>query len=197
MADIKKDRIVVVYGAIIMPMHDVLRLPTGPAPGYVTFVPVEPVRPTTERPLIRRARVLHELFVGTVDELVAEYRRKVTDAFNFTTSSQKDGAPPYLDTEKQNVVLERNHLEARCSALYKASWADLRAAELADGLAPGASARQEASERDALARAVLLYATLVPRNAPRPLDPLGTPVGDEDIQRLIKALSTWLEDRTS
>lgn len=108
MADITKERLVVITGGVALYMQDAMCLRSDAAPAWVTLVPIEQSRRIKDReaagnkewPRERYVHILHEMSIGTVDELVGHYREQLTRTFE--TMSGGDPMAEQQDTLARN-----------------------------------------------------------------------------------------------
>lgn len=121
-ADITKDRIFAVVGASLTHFYDMM-LPLDSAPVMMHLVPIVDEATLTQEP-VRYPRdkdigIGHEVMVGTVDEIVEDFRKKLTKAFNIYTLQTEeylDGPPLVIpctgttDLEPQNEAFARHGL---------------------------------------------------------------------------------------
>src|ERR1700729_4443 len=113
--DITRDRICVIWGGSIIPQHEhFVRLVDG-AMATCVLVPENEWPLSAEDaeryPRERTVNVLHEMAIGTVAELVEDFRVKLTKAFDAITYKQPDGTFHEIPTfgeaslRRQNVLL--------------------------------------------------------------------------------------------
>lgn len=207
--NIKRDRIVQVGGASLCLLYGPMVHITDAAPVWVTLVNLEPneyeksVGEDKAWPRERHMRISHEMSIGTVDELVEDYRIKLTAAFDSLACLDKASGEYQLipafgeaSFDKQTEVFERHGITSfQCGAQFKVDretyevrYHNRRAKLL------GAWPRQDAFERDCLTRIVGTYAE---RRNPggddgRPL--CGPTESVTRIDELIKALTILKED---
>jgi hypothetical protein len=140
--DIKRDRIAIVHGGVMVMMGEVMMEPSDAIPTWFTLVPIEETKEAAASwPRVKHMRILHEMRIGTVDEIIATYREQLTRAFNAMCRKNATGWDqiPELgeaSLRKQTEVFERNDVnknltnypfkvdprvmtnkDARCSAL--------------------------------------------------------------------------------
>jgi hypothetical protein len=120
--DITRDRIVCIVGGCIVNLsHGVLERFSDPGAVWIRMVPAElnefeKVNPTVY-PHERDVRVIHDFYVGTVEEIVTDFRAKLVAAWDHMTCKPSDGQPQLNlpafgepSMRKQTEVLERHGL---------------------------------------------------------------------------------------
>lgn len=205
--DITRDRLLVVGGGATYLLTDVLSLPPDHTPVWVTRVPLEPTEfekdnPGKAYPREGCFRILHEVIVGTVDELVDIYRQDLIACWRRITNQQEDdsyGVNPMLGEaglRKHVEVLRRNDLDRPGKVPLPDVHKALRDREQRRNRLDGLEPRQDGVERD-------LLKTLVGDYRCRTRARLkGGGYGGQDaptddpraVQALIDALTTLKED---
>ena len=147
-ADINRDRILCMLGGSVFPLSNgVLENYSDPGAVWIGRIPVEDNEYEKKSPNIYpregEFRVMHELYIGTVDEIVENFRQKLIVAFNTM--------PP---TTEQAKVLERHGINKFTEVGFKASHADLQKREDRRSRLNGFKPRQSAWNRWELKRLV-------------------------------------------
>lgn len=199
--DITKDRLVLVTGGVTFPMTRLekvnIKMPT-----WVTIIPVEESeQQASSYPRERHIRIMHEVQVGTVDELVALYRQQLTNCYNAFVVRQPDGQEPVViptfgeaSMGQQNACLHRNNIMSGPNVnlyLQPDEYTKFMARKYDKYGHP--KPRQSEMERDRLKRAVANYLAYRYPDAESEtmLPPTDNP---EHVQKLIDALTVMKED---
>jgi len=208
--DITKDRLFVVSGGTILPLTEQILLTCSAVPVWLTAVPKEPSEQRKgSYPRERHFRVMHDVQVGTVDELVEHYRQSLTRAYHCMALTPKEGEEqpviPMMgeaSLRKQNEALDAQFPRGGVVVICKAQPEEYEAF-----LAPkydkydkyeDPKPRQTAMERDTLMRLVAAYASRRFREGVEgeSLHDLAAGVTDHPlpVQRLIDALTVLKDD---
>lgn len=94
--DIAKDKLLVIAGAVLFSVTEPVVFVDPAAPTWVTAIPDKTSKREHDYPRDRRFRILHEVQVGTVSELVKLYEQRLTAAYNTFVIKQPDGEPPVV-----------------------------------------------------------------------------------------------------
>lgn len=160
--DITKDRIVVFTGGTITLMGDTLYAMTDNAIAWLTLVPLEDVEPEGAFPRERHIRIVADVMVGTVEELVEDYRKKLTTVFENLTATDSKGVIPTMgenSLRKQTAALEKFGLNrfAPDAVTVLKDHKRLPDRESQRIIMTGWQPRQDAWQRDLLMRLVAVW----------------------------------------
>lgn len=151
-------------GAIIPLLNDGMVHYTDPGVSWVTLIPAENVEAFPWRE--RHVRIMHDMQIGTVDELVQDFREKLERAFHLFSCSSPDGTHGVIPSfgeaslRKQTEVLERNNLNGdhtKDGFLFKADLKAIQARQDRRDNANGYKTRLHGMDRDQLMRLVATW----------------------------------------
>jgi hypothetical protein len=193
--------LVIVGGATYL-LGDRMEVPVSTPIAWATLVPVDPPTDPTAWPRERSVQIVCETVVGTVDELVEDYRKKLTLAFGAMTCG--GNVIPTLgeaSLRKQSEVLTRHNLAGPgVQNVWRATPDQAEVPERERAKLTGLANRQEARMRASLMQLVALYFSpggLCVRDPEtgdwaKRLSPTDHP---KRVQALIDALTVLKEDR--
>jgi hypothetical protein len=107
----EQKKMVVVQGSVTFSMTNKLYNLADKAECWISLIPIED---STDDHLFttRQAKILHEMVIGTVDELVNDYREKLTRVYNSLIASS---SPLWTaQWNKQTKLLETHNLTKYC-----------------------------------------------------------------------------------
>lgn len=198
--DIKKDKLFIVTGGALFGIVEPVLI-TGPVPSWVTVFPKE-APADAGYPRERHFRIMHDVQVGTVDELVELFREQITRAYNMFALIQHDGGeqPVIPQFGEPSLRLQNEAIAKMCDSPGKAVSICIKAGpdQYAGYLAPRyekygePKPRQSEFERDRLKRLVASYFNYRYPDA----ESDNTPPTDspEKVQALIDALTVLKQD---
>lgn len=206
--DISKDRLYLIQGGCMVTRADTHVAMLDAAPAWVTLVPVESCEAEQRLgadkvyPRETHVRVMHTLTIGTVDELVADFREKLVRCWEAVTYKPKEGEeqpviPQFGEPSmrKQNDVLARNGI-TKFTEAFHVDRKKLDDHEKRRVAMTGFHPQQDAYTRDLLMRLVAIW---VGRRYPDEAD-VGKGVlpptdSVERLDRLIRELTILKQDR--
>jgi len=179
-SDTAPDRLLVVAGASLFSTTVPLAM-TGAGSVWARFIPAD------GEGKVRDVRVMLDVQIGTIDELVEHYRAQLTEAYRHIAPT----LPP-----EQNDALAAMSSGKSVTVCCKASPVQLARHPATAG---PAGARQSNQTRDVLAKLVATYLNHCPvEDADGKLTSMLPPTCDPGhVQRLIAALVVLKEDQTS
>lgn len=200
--DIKTDKLFVVMGGSLIAVTEPVYT-TGPLPAWVTVYPRNPTGPAAEcYPKERHLRIMHDVQVGTVDELTELFRANTTRAYHqFALTPPPGEEQPVVPAFGEPSLRRQNEaVAAMCDSPGKAvsipanagpdSFADFLAARYTTYGEPRPT--QSEFERDRLKRLVASYHNYrFPDAASDSTAPTDNP---GKVQQLIDALVTLKRD---
>lgn len=199
--DITKDRLVVITGGVTFPMVRLEKINIK-CPSWITIIPVEEnEQQANSYPRERHIRVMYDVQVGTVDELVELYRKQLTNCYDLFVVKQPEGQEPVVipsfgeaSMGQQNACLHRNGIVSGSTVqlnLQPDEYEKFMARKYDKYGHP--KPRQSEMERDRLKRAVANYLAYRYPDAESEsmLPPTDNP---EHVQKLIDALTILKED---
>jgi len=204
--DPKKDRVYCILGGAMFLVPEAHVNIADSAPVWAELVPVEPTEAEKQGvrayPKERYIRVLHELCVGTIEEIAADVKEGLLRSFNALSCINEDGSAKVIPTigeaslRKQTAVIVRNGIDSFTKSLT-ASASIIDAREELRNKMDGFKPRQDGYTRAFLARLVGTYFSrrFLPGSSGYPCNqPTDDPAA---VQELIDALKVFKEDTES
>lgn len=192
-------------GTFISLSTGVLEKFSDPGAVWIMQIPVEPNEFEKAHPEAwpreRHFRIMHDCYVGTVDEIAEDFKRKLVTAWDAFTVKSADGSQPDIPSfgepslRKQTELLERHGLNRFvCGSELKADKADLERREAKRIELSGFTPQQDAWTRWELMRLVGQYGSCRRFGSD---GGFGCPPTDnaESIQQLIDDLTVLKNDK--